>query len=89
MWKLLTLPYISFSSIIKELYKKHYLSNNSLKELFILLSKKKRSQVASLNTSLVLHLANDCLPINYNSFYDINDPNLFQTEHNNLDLMLK
>ena len=80
MWKLLTLPYLSSSTIIKELYINKYHKNNSLVNLFASLLNKNRSKVASLNKSLALHLANDCLPKEYESLYKIDDPILFRTE---------
>tara|TARA_Y100001968_G_scaffold260234_1_gene247766 strand:- start:2888 stop:3742 length:855 start_codon:yes stop_codon:yes gene_type:complete len=83
MWKLITLPYISSSTIIKELYINKYNKNNSLIRLFASLIKKNRSTVASLNSSLALHLANDCLPIEYESFYRIENPNLLKKEFMN------
>tara|TARA_Y100001968_G_scaffold15229_1_gene12287 strand:+ start:3297 stop:4151 length:855 start_codon:yes stop_codon:yes gene_type:complete len=83
MWKLITLPYISSSTIIKELYFNNYNKNNSLFKLFTSLIKKNRSIVASLNSSLALHLANDCLPREYDSFYNIEKPVLLKKEFMN------
>ena len=84
MWKSFTLPLLSSSSIIKELYRNKYHKKYSLKNLFISLLKNKRPTLSSLDKPLALHLANDCMPRGLESFYDIEDPISFKKEFSNL-----